>query len=93
MSELFDQPLTIDVTLPESWSGNAAVTNEDSQEIGVRQFTTADGDVLRFDVPPTDARYTLSSGRRSSTAMNSTFGRSSALTAANETNSNGKAIR
>ncbi|MCH7689249.1 MAG: polysaccharide deacetylase family protein [Planctomycetes bacterium] len=58
--ELYDQPLTMDVTLPQSWATErVVVTNHNAKEIDVRKVSTSDGVVLRFDVRPTDAEYTI----------------------------------
>ncbi len=59
-AELYDQALSVDVTLPESWARERVrVTNDDSEEVDVRTVSTSDGVVLRFDVGPTDAEYTI----------------------------------
>ncbi|MCP4782102.1 MAG: polysaccharide deacetylase family protein [Fuerstiella sp.] len=58
--ELYDQPLTIDVTLPESWATErVVVTNHNAREMDVRKVSAPAGGVLRFDVSPTEAEYTI----------------------------------
>jgi len=58
--ELYDQPLTMDVTLPESWATErVVVTNHEAEEIDARKVPTSDGAVLRFDLRPTDTEYTI----------------------------------
>jgi len=58
--ELYDQPLTVELTLPPSWSPQRVVVRDhEADEIDTRKATTAEGVVLRFDVPPTDSRYTI----------------------------------
>ena len=58
--ELYDQPLTMDVTIPKSWATKRVViTDHNAKEVDVRTVPTSDGSVLRFDVRPTDAEYTI----------------------------------
>ena len=58
--ELYDQSLTMDVTLPKSWATERVVVRtHKGQEIETRKVSTSDGAVLRFDVRPTDAEYTI----------------------------------
>jgi len=57
---LYDQALTIDVKIPESWAPeHVAVTDSNAKAIDARRVPTSDGVVLRFSVPPTDADYTI----------------------------------
>ena len=57
---LYDQPLTIDVKLPKSWvTERVLVTNSNAQELNVRTVSASAGVVVRFDVGPTDAEYTI----------------------------------
>jgi hypothetical protein len=57
---LFDQPLTIEVQPPKAWaSRNVVVTKNQSEEIAVRKMPTPQGEILRFDVMPVDAAYTI----------------------------------
>ncbi len=64
--ELYDQPLTMDVTIPKSWATERVViTDHNAKEIDVRTVSTSDGSVLRFDVRPTDAEYTIKNTIRS----------------------------
>jgi len=59
-AELYDQPLTIDVTLPESWAAErVAVASSEGKAPHTRKVSTPEGTVLRFDVPPVDAEYTI----------------------------------
>jgi hypothetical protein len=58
--QLYDQSLTMDVTLPKSWATErVVVTTHKGQELETRKATTPDGAVLRFHVRPTDAEYTI----------------------------------
>ncbi len=58
--ELYDQLLTVDVTLPESWEpNNVVITDRNANQIGARIIATSDSVVLRFDAEPTDAKYTF----------------------------------
>ena len=60
--DLYDQPLTIEAKLPKSWAAERVViTNQDANEneIDARRVSTPVGDVLRMDVRPTDAEYTI----------------------------------
>jgi hypothetical protein len=59
IAELYDQPLTIDVTLPKSWPPDRVVVSHEAKAIDTREIPTAEGTVLRFDVPPTTAEYTI----------------------------------
>lgn len=57
---LYDQPMTIEVQLPKAWAaGNVVVTNSQSEGIAIREISTPAGDVVRFDVMPADASYTI----------------------------------
>ncbi|MDP6718321.1 MAG: polysaccharide deacetylase family protein, partial [Pirellulaceae bacterium] len=57
---LYDQPLTIDVTLPKSWATERVlVTNVNTEELDVRRVSTSASVVLQFDSRPTDAAYTI----------------------------------
>lgn len=59
-AELYDQPLTIDAALPDSWARQrVVVTKRDAQEIDVRRVSTPAGVVLRFDVSPIDAEFAI----------------------------------
>ena len=59
-SELYDQPLTIDLALPQSWSPERVVVRDHRREkIDTRKAVAAEGVVLRFDTAPTDGRYTI----------------------------------
>lgn len=57
---LYDQRLTMQVTIPKSWATESVViTNHNAKEIDFRTVSNSDGVVLRFDVRPTDAEYTI----------------------------------
>ena len=50
----------IDVTLPKSWvTERILVTNHNAKEMDVRRVSTSDGVILRFNVRPIDAEYTI----------------------------------
>lgn len=58
--QLYDQPLTIDVRIPESWATDRVViTNQNAKRIDVRTVNTSDAVVMRFDAEPSDAEYTI----------------------------------
>jgi peptidoglycan/xylan/chitin deacetylase (PgdA/CDA1 family) len=58
--ELYDQPLTMEVTIPKSWATERVIiTDSNAKEIKTRTVFTSDGSVLRFDVRPTNAEYTI----------------------------------
>jgi len=57
---LYDQPLTMEITLPESWkTDRVVVRNQQDKKIDVRKVALSDGNVVRFDVRPTNAEYTI----------------------------------
>lgn len=57
---LYDQPLTMEITLPETWkAGRVVVSNQQDKEIKFRKVVQSDGNVLRFDVRPTDSEYSI----------------------------------
>ena len=59
-AELYDQALSVEVTLPESWAREGVlVTDSNSEKLDVRTVPTSEGTVLRFDVRPTDGEYTI----------------------------------
>jgi len=59
-AELYDQPLTIEVRLPRSWPpGRVAVENAQKEAIPIRRQGNGGDAVLRFDVAPRDALYSL----------------------------------
>lgn len=56
--ELFDQPLTIEVGLPESWApDHVEVKDDKGQALTTHAVQTIGHAVLRFDVPPRNSRY------------------------------------
>ena len=62
-STLYDQPLTLEVTCPRSWSTEKVrVTDAEGNILPTRRVSTATGVVLRFDVPPVTASYTIRCG-------------------------------
>ena len=58
--QLYDQPLTIELMLPNSWPPNrVTVQNEHGQDMAIRSQRTTGKTVVRFDVAPRDARYSI----------------------------------
>jgi hypothetical protein len=58
--QLYDQALTMDVTIPISWATERVViTNQKAEKVEFRIVPTSDGVVLRFDVRPTDSEFTI----------------------------------
>lgn len=57
--ELYDQPLTIDVTLPQAWANERVVVNHDGARIDVRRVVESERTVLRFDAKPVNGVYTV----------------------------------
>jgi hypothetical protein len=58
--ELYDQPLTIELTLPKSWPPDrVAVQNAQNKPVATRLQKANGKDVLRFEAPPRDALYSL----------------------------------
>jgi hypothetical protein len=63
--ELYDQPLTLEARLPKSMATERIlVTNHQGLEVESRPVPSADGVVLRFDVKPIDAEYTIEKAPR-----------------------------
>jgi len=61
---LFDQPLTLEVTLPAAASApGLTVTKVGAEAIAARAVPGMEGKVWRFDISPTDATYALTNGR------------------------------
>jgi hypothetical protein len=59
--ELYDQPLTIELALPNGWSAETLkVRDAQGAEVATRAATSAGRLVVRFEVPPTNAEYALS---------------------------------
>ena len=59
-AQLCDQPLTLQVTLPESWSAEHVVaTNQSNTQLKVQKSSTQAGELLKFDVPPTAGEFTI----------------------------------
>lgn len=57
---LFDQPLTIQLTVPESWSGKClAVRDAQAKQMPTRTAYTSEHARIRFDVAPIDGTYTI----------------------------------
>lgn len=58
--ELYDQPLTLEVTLPELWWANSVMVKNDQEKVmATRTPRTNSGKVLRFEVAPRDALYSI----------------------------------
>lgn len=58
--ELYDQPLTIDVTLPQSWgTERVVVMDAKAHKIDTRRILASGKVVLRFDAWPADSEYTI----------------------------------
>jgi len=58
--ELYDYPLTIQLTLPAGWSPDTLKVSDADGDILATRTATEDGQlVVRFDVPPTDADYVI----------------------------------
>jgi hypothetical protein len=58
--ELYDQPLTIAATIPKSWPPDRiTVKDARGETIAIRTVPAAGQDVLRFDVAPRSAAYTI----------------------------------
>lgn len=59
-AQLYDQPLTLEVALPESWPADKVMlANSDSGTLPAQREMTPDGEVLRFDVAPVTAEFVL----------------------------------
>jgi hypothetical protein len=57
---LYDQPLTIEVTPPESWQPDRVeVKDQQGRSVAVRTVQTGDRRLLRFDAPPREAAFTV----------------------------------
>jgi hypothetical protein len=62
--ELYDQPLTMEVTVPKSWPpARIGVRNSQDEAIGVRGTNSTVQEVLRFDVAPRTACYIIELNR------------------------------
>lgn len=58
--ELYDQPLTIEVAPPKSWAPDRiAVQDAQGKAIAVRTMQAGDRVVLRFEIVPRTADYTI----------------------------------
>lgn len=57
--ELYDQPLTIDVTLPQTWAKERVIISHQEVKIDARRVLKSEGVVLRFDAGPADSEYTV----------------------------------
>jgi len=57
--ELYDQPLTIDVILPQAWTREGVVVNHDGAKMDARRVPESERVVLRFDTRPVDSVYTI----------------------------------
>lgn len=57
---LYDQPLTLEVTVPEVWARQRVVIGDaKNEELKARTVATPDGTRLRFEVRPTDAEFVI----------------------------------
>jgi len=58
--QLYDQPLTIDVTLPTGWSPQEiTIKRTGTPEARVPSVATSDPSLVRFEVSPASAAYTI----------------------------------
>jgi hypothetical protein len=58
---LYDQPLTIELTLPDEWAPQAVrVRSAEGAAVEVREVGGARPAVVRFDLPPSDGEYLIS---------------------------------
>jgi hypothetical protein len=58
--ELYDQPLTIELALPDGWPAEALRVKDRREAAVTTRVATANGrPVVRFDVPPTNAEYLI----------------------------------
>ncbi len=55
--QLYDQPLTLQIALPESWSTESVVVTKGAKTLPTQKQSTAEGEVLRFDVPPVTGEF------------------------------------
>lgn len=60
--ELYDQPLTIALSLPPDWAERAHVTDEAGAAVEARLQESPEGVRMLFDVPPISADYFVSRG-------------------------------
>ena len=59
-AQLYDQPLTLEVVLPEGWSGDKVVlADSNSEPLPSQREMAADGGVLRFDAPPVTGEFVV----------------------------------
>jgi peptidoglycan/xylan/chitin deacetylase (PgdA/CDA1 family) len=59
-SQLFDQPLTLQIALPESWpADDVVVTNPAAERLPAQRQSTPDGGIIRFDVPPVTGEFQI----------------------------------
>jgi hypothetical protein len=62
---LFDQPLTIELTVPDSWSAkDVSVKGRDGKSVPIRTADLSGRAILRFDVVPVNETYTIERARR-----------------------------
>jgi hypothetical protein len=63
--ELYDEPLTIELSAPASWSaGRITVTDAGGAAVAVRAAPGQPGSVFRFDVAPVDTAYVIELSRQ-----------------------------
>lgn len=58
--ELFDQPLTIEVDLPKSWTGHEVrIIAPDGKSMAAQRQTRNGGNLISFEVPPLNSIYSI----------------------------------
>ena len=58
--QLYDQPLTVEIALPSTWSaGEVKIKQAGTREGNVATVAASDGRTLRFHVPPITAAYVI----------------------------------
>jgi hypothetical protein len=59
-AQLYNQPLTLQVILPESWPAEyVVVRNQSNTQLKMKNLSTPDGELLQFDVPPIDGEFAI----------------------------------
>jgi hypothetical protein len=57
--ELFDQPLTLEIALADSWAKERVIIRNANREEMKYQTDATSGTRLRFDVSPADAEFAI----------------------------------
>ncbi len=58
--QFYDQPLTLQITLPESWPPDrVAVSDSTAKSLPTESQATVDGTAIRFDVPPVTSEFVI----------------------------------